>query len=518
MKKAVLLAALAAAGCGAVYTSPAVHETGAGLALGAASDLDVRVVPLTHAAVVEANMSPYAPPRLPDAFRPRPGAQAPALGPVDARMPELPAPQAAGAAGAEAAGDDLPAVATQPAPPPGRPALRLPPAAPPEPYRIGVADVILLSADTSNATLDQVPGLIAAQTKRQGYIVQDDGAVAIPDVGRVRIAGLTLEEAEAAIFQALVEKRFDPSFSLEIAEFNSQRVSIGGAVREPRIAPITLKPLRLSEALQMAGGVNADGDYVVIRLFRDGEVYQIPFDRLYDRDGLNDVTLRDGDSVFVDLSYDVEQARAYFSEQLRRREAELREREFAFRQRQADIDEARFALTIAQFEAQKVQLRNQLAQLRLAAAQYEAARNADRRADEAAQRAAFRDRLELGAAPRGYAYLAGEARRPTRLPLPFEGRAHLADALFNGDGLSIQTADYGEIYVLRASSRPEEFGAVTAYHLNARNAANLVNAARFELRPNDIVFVAEQPITTWNRVLSQLTPTVFTQAAALATN
>jgi polysaccharide export outer membrane protein len=66
-----------------------------------------------------------------------------------------------------------------------------------------------------------------------------------------------------------------------------------------------------------------------------------------------------------------------------------------------------------------------------------------------------------------------------------------------------------QIYVLRASADPREFGAVTAWHLDARNAANLAMMTRFELRPDDIVFVAQQPITKWNRALSQLLPSVL---------
>ena len=74
---------------------------------------------------------------------------------------------------------------------------------------------------------------------------------------------------------------------------------------------------------------NADADYAVVRLFRNGEVYQAPLRRLYADGGLKDVLLRDGDSVFVDTSYDAAQAQRYFEEQLRLRQAELAEREIA---------------------------------------------------------------------------------------------------------------------------------------------------------------------------------------------
>ena len=82
----------------------------------------------------------------------------------------------------------------------------VPPAANPGPYRIGVGDVLLLGNEIGGNTVEELSGLLAAQNSRQGYTVQDDGAIAIPDVGRVRLDGLTLEEAEAQLFQSLVSQ------------------------------------------------------------------------------------------------------------------------------------------------------------------------------------------------------------------------------------------------------------------------------------------------------------------------
>jgi polysaccharide export outer membrane protein len=42
--------------------------------------------------------------------------------------------------------------------------------------------------------------------------------------------------------------------------------------------------------------------------------------------------------------------------------------------------------------------------------------------------------------------------------------------------------------------------------LNGANPIQMLTATVFELRPNDIVFVSEQPVTAWNRVIGQLTP------------
>ena len=158
--------------------------------------------------------------------------------------------------------------------------------------------MVLLATPRAAGSVEQLTGLLAAQNARQGYTVQDDGSINIPDVGRVRIAGLTIEDAEAALFQRLVENQIDPTFSLEISEFNSRRVSIGGAVSQPTVVPVTLTPLYLEEALAAAGGITVeDQDYASIRLYRDGTLYQIPLSQLYSRASLTKTRLLPGLSL-----------------------------------------------------------------------------------------------------------------------------------------------------------------------------------------------------------------------------
>lgn len=460
--------ALSIAGCGVAYTSPSVRD---GNPLGDASgtDYDVEVIRLTEETARAANLQPYVPARLPLPFQP--GAAERTRNAVRASLPEnlIPPPEP----------QFLPE---------RRPSFisdRFPPITAPEPYRIGPADVVLLSVNTP-ATLDDLPGLISAQSKRQGYVVQDDGSIAIPDAGRVQIGGLTIQDAEAEIFRALVAAGIDPSFSLEIAEFNSQRATVGGEVAAPQLVPITLKPLYLHEAIQAAGGLTvSDPSVAKIQLFRGSEVYQIGGDRFLADPATRQIVLRDGDSIYVASEFDDEAARLYFDQQL------------ALRQTQ--IQQTQSALTLTNVISQVQE--NELAR-------------------QAAERQIFLERLELQAVDRPFAYVTGEVKKPVRIPLPFERKASLADVLFDKEvqGLTIREADYGEIYVIRAASDPRLMGKLTAYHLNAENAVNLAAATRLEIHPNDVVFVSEQPITAWNRVITQIFPQIFLQAATIASN
>ena len=73
----------------------------------------------------------------------------------------------------------------------------------PEPltYMIGVGDVLTLNMQLKESLGDVLNGLIASQNSQRGFRVQDDGAVSIPDIGRVVIGGLTLQEAESTVYQ-----------------------------------------------------------------------------------------------------------------------------------------------------------------------------------------------------------------------------------------------------------------------------------------------------------------------------
>ncbi|MFK7837591.1 MAG: polysaccharide biosynthesis/export family protein [Sulfitobacter sp.] len=428
--------------CGAVYVSPKVD----------ARDGKVRVLPLNAETVLVANRAKYNPKQLPGVFF-----------------------QNAGGAGEARGAGVTPPASLDAQQRPNAMVTRIPPNVNPGPYRIGVGDVLLLATKSGGSTVEELSGLLAAQNARQGYTVQDDGAIAIPDVGRVQLSGLTLEEAEAQLFQSLVQSQIDPTFSLEIAEFNSKRVSIGGAVSNPTVAPIRLTPLFLDEALAAGGGIaTRDLEFASIRIYRDGSLYQIPLEEYLRRGDLQKVRLVDGDSVFVDTEFELEKAQAYFEEQI----------------------------TLAQFRQNaRVQA---LAEL-----------NAEvslRRASLSEARGNFRDRVEFDAVPRDFVYLTGEVNKPGRFTMPFGRQASLADALYSDSGFSNDTANPSQIYVLRGSSNPADFGAVTAWHLDARNAANMTLATRFKMQPNDIVFIAEQPITRWNRAFSQIFPLVISGA------
>lgn len=95
--------------------------------------------------------------------------------------------------------------------------------------------------------------------------------------------------------------------------------------------------------------------------------------------------------------------------------------------------------------------------------------------------------------------LAGEVGSQSLFPISAEARPTLSDAMFSRGAIALFTSDSSQIYLIRRRG-----DSAVAYHLDASNPARLSIASEIELRPQDVIFVAEQPVTRYNRVMQQL--------------
>jgi polysaccharide biosynthesis/export protein len=48
----------------------------------------------------------------------------------------------------------------------------------------------------------------------------------------------------------------------------------------------------------------------------------------------------------------------------------------------------------------------------------------------------------------------------------------------------------------------------SVFHLDAKSADALLLAAQFQLEPLDVVYVTPYKLTSWNRVVTQILPTI----------
>lgn len=104
--------------------------------------------------------------------------------------------------------------------------------------------------------------------------IDSDGDLQAPLVGRIHVAGLTVQQAEEALDKALSTYIREPQVVLNVVEVRSQPVSILGAVNTPGVHQVQGHKT-LMEMLASAGGIRPDAGYSV-RITRELEWGCIP--------------------------------------------------------------------------------------------------------------------------------------------------------------------------------------------------------------------------------------------------
>jgi polysaccharide biosynthesis/export protein len=135
--------------------------------------------------------------------------------------------------------------------------------------------------------------------------VSSSGMISLPLIKSVRAGGRTQAELERDI-AAKLEAGFlqSPQVSVFVKEYNSQRITVDGAVNKPGIFPTTGK-VSLLQAIALAEGLNAVADPSGILLFRtvNNKRMAARFDLKQIRTGkVDDPQLQAGDIVMVDDS------------------------------------------------------------------------------------------------------------------------------------------------------------------------------------------------------------------------
>ncbi len=272
-------------------------------------------------------------------------------------------------------------------------------------YRISPFDVLSITVwDHPELT---IPAGEFRAAEIAGNVVQADGTVFYPHVGVVQVAGKTVPEVRAVLAERLRKYVESPQLDVRVVGFRGKRVQVTGEVLQPSVLPITDVPLRVQDAIAGARGLAPNAFPRAVTLTRDGKVYRLNLQALYDEgDVSQNWLLRDGD-----------------------------------------------VLQVPSREEHKV-------------------------------------------------FVLGEVRQPSSKLMP-RGRMTLADAIGDSAGLDPLTSNPGGVYVFRG-----RYETPKVYRLDASSADALLLAVQFELEPQDVVYVSTYGLTSWNRVVQQLLPTV----------
>lgn len=127
-------------------------------------------------------------------------------------------------------------------------------------------------------------------------VVDRDGAIRLPYVGRLSVVGRTPAEIQEMIERALKGKSQSPQALVAVKQNISNTVYVAGDVRKPGRFDLTLQRERLLDAIALAGGATYSSEDTLVRFNRGDKTLEERLGRI--RAGAaDDLSLRPGDRI-----------------------------------------------------------------------------------------------------------------------------------------------------------------------------------------------------------------------------
>jgi protein involved in polysaccharide export with SLBB domain len=409
---------------------------------------------------------------------------------------------------------------------------------------------IIAAGDAVNNGGDIIPQPEESILKTSG-LIGSDGNILLLGLGSIKAENQSLKNIQTEVRNILIRNGLAPSFQLEITGFNSKKAFVTypnpGNAFGNNIVPITNLKITLKELVINYGARSTSQSSTIVTLTREGKQFRINLDKLFDKSSPN-IIIQDRDQIEIE---EVDIVSTSSDIIVGSRGNILIPNLGSFKAEDRPLDELRidinralinkglmpnFQLEITGFESksffivaenfgsEKIPFTN--SKLGLKEAVLSANLNHSKNSltivklfrNEVSYQITMQDLL-FGDASKVYiqdgdtieikdyeyklgaVFALGGAGKAQMVPIDPSKRETLADILFTPSGaLNNLLAKRSEVYLLRGRNPS------VAYHLDAQNVSRILVAAQTELRPNDIVYVADRPIISFSRTLSEILP------------
>ncbi|PJI27344.1 polysaccharide biosynthesis/export family protein [Prevotella intermedia] len=121
-------------------------------------------------------------------------------------------------------------------------------------------------------------GQTSSKNQITGYLVDNDGIINFPIVGKIHVAGLTKTECEDLIkskIQPYLARTENPLVSVRTSSY---RITVIGEVNRPGVIPVATEKISLIEALAEAGDMTIYGkrdNVLLVREDKSGEKHKV---------------------------------------------------------------------------------------------------------------------------------------------------------------------------------------------------------------------------------------------------
>ena len=389
-------------------------------------------------------------------------------------------------------------------------------------------------------------------------LVGTDGNILLLGLGSIKAESRSLGDIQTEVRNILIRNGLAPSFQLEITGFNSKKAFVTfpnpDKILGNNMVSITNLPITLKELVINYGLRPSSKDTTIVSLTRDGQKFRMTAGQMFDSSSSR-IVIKDRDQIEIDEaaagSTSIEAVVGSRGNILLPGIGSLKAENRSLTEVQADITRIlmekglipSFQLEVTDFKSKKfflvaenygtkvIALTHSEMDLKEAVLSNILGDNTSNINDSGndltvielvrkglSYRMTLQDMLNGRGSKvfiqdgdtielKDFKYKSGQvfalsgAENAKIVPIDPSKRETLADILFTENGaLSNVLAKRSEIYLLRGRSPS------VAYHLDAQNVSRILVAAKTELRPNDIVFVADRPIISFARALGELSP------------